>query len=159
MSIMEPLIRQILQIGIVTKDVKAMVRRYEEQYGITGWTLIDGEKGFDPEQKAVDLEVRGKRCDFEISLASVWVGDVELELIQPLDDLSDYASFLKEHGEGVHHISIGTDPKAFAAKMKERGVAELMKGTIPKTADWIYYDSESEIGMIAEVVDKSIAKQ
>ena len=30
--------------------------------------------------------------------------------------------------------------------------------TIPKTADWVYYDSESEIGMIAEVVDRSIAE-
>ena len=154
---MESLIRQILQIGIVTKDVKAMAKRYEELYGVTGWTIIDGEKGFDPDQKAVGLTVRGERVDFEISLASAWVGDVEIELIQPLDDKSDYARFLKEHGEGVHHISIGTDPKAYAAKMKERGIQELMKGTIPNTSNWVYYDSENEIGMITEVVDRSIA--
>lgn len=156
---MEPLIKQILQLGIVTKDVKSMAKRLEEEYGIGPWMIIDGEKGFDPDKKAIGLTVRGERVDFEISLASAWVGDVELELIQPLDDKSEYARFLKEHGDGVHHISIGTNPTAFAEKMKERGIPELMKGTIPKTSNWIYYDSEKEIGMIAEVVDTSIADE
>ena len=151
---MDPFVKQILQLGIVTKDVKAMAKRYEEEYGIGPWMIMDGEKGFDPDQTAVGLTVRGERVDFEISLASAWVGDVELELIQPLDDKGDYARFLKEHGEGVHHISIGTDPKAFAEKMKEKGIPELMKGTIPNNSDWVYYDSESELGMIAEVVDR-----
>ena len=68
-----------------------------------------------------------------------------------------YARFLKEHGEGVHHISIATDPEKFAARMKEREIPELMKGTIPNISNWVYYDSEKELGMIAEVVDKSIA--
>lgn len=155
---MESMIRKIVQIGIVTKDIKAMVKRYEEFYGIGGWMVIDGEKGFDPDQKAINTEVRGVPCEFEISLAQAMVGDVQIELIQPLDDLSDYARFLKEYGEGVHHICIDADPAAFAQKMAERNIPVLMKGTIPKSADWTYYDANDELGMIVEVVDRSIAE-
>jgi 4-hydroxyphenylpyruvate dioxygenase-like putative hemolysin len=34
------------------------------------------------------------------------VGQVQWELIEPLDDESDYARFLAEKGEGVHHIAV-----------------------------------------------------
>ncbi len=36
------------------------------------------------------------------------VGNVMWELIQPLDELSDFARFLAEKGEGVHHIAVAT---------------------------------------------------
>jgi methylmalonyl-CoA/ethylmalonyl-CoA epimerase len=34
------------------------------------------------------------------------VGQVQWELIEPLDDESIYARFLAERGEGVHHLGV-----------------------------------------------------
>ena len=148
---MEPLIRKILQIGIVTKDAKAMMKRYEEVYGITGWLFVDGTTGFDPAQKARDLTTRGVKHDFEITLAQTMIDDVQIELIQPLDEFSDYGLFLKEHGEGVHHICVEADQERMPAVMRERGVPELLSGTIPNTSHFIYYDTSPDIGMTVEV--------
>jgi hypothetical protein len=39
-------------------------------------------------------------------LATTMVGKVQWELIEPLDHESDYARFLAEKGEGVHHIAV-----------------------------------------------------
>ena len=149
---MEPLIKKITQIGIVTKDIKGMIKRYEKVYGITDWFFTDGEIGFDPSQKAHDLTTRGVKKDFEISLAQAMIGDVEIELIQPLDDNSDYALFLKEKGEGVHHICVETDQERMPAAMKERGIPELMSGKVTGVSHFIYYDTVPEIGMTVEVL-------
>jgi len=37
------------------------------------------------------------------------IGDVEWELIQPLDDKSIYAEFLEKHGEGLHHVAFDVE--------------------------------------------------
>ena len=148
---MEPLITKINHIGIVTKDVRAMMKRYEEVYGVTGWTFLDGEKGFDPSQKARNLTVRGVRQDYEISLAQTMIGDVRIELIQPLDDNSDFARFLKEKGEGVHHIGIDADQARMPDAMERSGVPELLSGTIPEETHFVYYDTLPQIGMTVEV--------
>lgn len=149
---MEPLIKKITQIGIVTRDIKNMIKHYEEDYGITDWFFTDGEVGFDPAQKAQDLTTRGVKHDFEISLAQAMIGDVQIELIQPLDEFSDYAQFLKEKGEGVHHICVQADTAHMPAAMKARGVPELLSGTVPGVSHFVYYDTVPDIGMTLEVV-------
>ncbi|MCC8164099.1 MAG: VOC family protein [Lachnospiraceae bacterium] len=150
---MSELVQKITQIGIVTKDARAMARRYEEIYGIGGWTILDGEKGFDPAAKAQDLTTRGVKRDFEITLALSHVGEMEIELIQPLDEYSDYSRFLREHGEGVHHISIITDVKGFKKQMEEREIPVLMSGRVPGVETFTYYDCGAELGMILEIHD------
>ena len=39
-------------------------------------------------------------------LVTAMVGRVQWELIEPLDDESDYARFLADKGGGVHHIAV-----------------------------------------------------
>jgi methylmalonyl-CoA/ethylmalonyl-CoA epimerase len=41
-------------------------------------------------------------------LAVATVGQVQWELIEPLDEESVYARFLAEKGEGVHHVAVAT---------------------------------------------------
>lgn len=151
---MSKLLQKVTQIGIVTRDAKAMAKRYEEIYGIGNWTIFDGEKGFDPKAKAHELTVRGKLQDFEITLALAKVGDMEIELIQPLDEFSDYAIFLREHGEGVHHISVVTNIAEFHETMRKRNIKPIMSGRIPGVETFTYYDTVPELGMTLEVHDK-----
>ncbi len=148
---MEPLLKGISHIGVVTRDVKALMKRYEEVYGVTGWTFQDGEKGFDPSQKAQNLTVRGKKQDYEISLAQTTIGGVRLELIQPLDDKSEFSRFLREKGEGIHHIGIDVDMDRMPGVMADRGVPEILSGTIPGDTHFIYYETLPELGVTVEV--------
>lgn len=145
-------IRNITQIGIVTSDVYAMADRYEKLYGVGPWEIRDGKKGFKDE--AEDLMVYGKRQDFKVSLALCMVGNVQLELIQPLDEYSDYANHLKQHGEGViHHISIITDNDDFRKTMEVRGIPSIMKGHVVGVETFEYFDTGKELGYKVELHD------
>ena len=135
-------IKNITQIGIVTGDLYAMVDRYQKLYGIGPWEIRDGKKGFKDE--AEDLMVYGKRQDFKVSLALCMAGNVQLELIQPLDEYSDYAR---------HHISILTDIQAFRETMAERGIASLMKGHVAGVETFEYFDTGRELGVKVEIHD------
>ena len=152
---MSELMQKIEQIGIVTGDLKGMVKRYEEVFGVGPWVIADGEGGLDPKYQAVDLTVRGKRENFSVSLAWAKVGDIEIELIQPLDDKSDYARFLKEHGDGIHHISMVTDVPKFRETAERQNIPELMTGRVPGVETWIYYDSSPAVGMTIEIHDRT----
>ena len=145
-------ITNITQIGIVTSDVYAMVDRYQNIYGIGPWEIRDGKKGFKDE--AEDLMVYGQRQDFKGSLALCMAGIVQLELTQPLDEYSDYAKHLKEHGEGhIHHISIITDNQAFRKTMVERDIPSIMKGHVVGVETFEYFDTGRELGYKVEIHD------
>ena len=45
----------------------------------------------------------------KVKVVMLGLEDTRLELIEPLDDTSPISKFLKERGEGIHHIAITAD--------------------------------------------------
>jgi methylmalonyl-CoA/ethylmalonyl-CoA epimerase len=66
-----------------------------------------------------------KRTEVEsqrVRLALIPVGDIYLELLEPLDDESTIAKFITERGEGLHHIAFEVeDIEASMAEFKAKG--------------------------------------
>lgn len=56
-----------------------------------------------PEAEIVEVPAEGVR------IASLRFGDVALELLEPLGDQGAIAKFLRERGEGIHHIALEVD--------------------------------------------------
>jgi methylmalonyl-CoA/ethylmalonyl-CoA epimerase len=79
------------------------------------------------------------------------VGQVQWELIEPRDDASDYARFLAERGEGVHHIAVAPAnyDRALAGEAK-RGRDPVLSGTFGgfRVA---YLPTEHDLGVIVEI--------
>src|SRR5215471_19143829 len=97
----EPSFTETLQIRIVGRDLETAMRRYAEDYGIGPWEIVEFHAG-----EAEGLHERGQPVRRSWLLATAMVGTVQWELIEPLDDESDYARFLAETGGGVHHIAV-----------------------------------------------------
>ncbi|MCU6761087.1 methylmalonyl-CoA epimerase [uncultured Roseburia sp.] len=149
-------ISQITQIGIVTGDLKKMMKNYEEKLGIGPFEIVvDGANGIGA--KAENLKVHGKLQDFEVLVACCKLEAVEIELIQPLDDKSIYAEHLRKHGEGViNHIAIVTpDNAAFRTLMKEENVESILKGDVnpAEGESFEYFDCGELMGTIVELHD------
>ena len=68
--------------------------------------------------------------------------DTRLELIQPLDDSSPISKFLKERGEGIHHIAITADEiESDVNHAKENGMkflGELRTGSYGRKITFIH---------------------
>ena len=69
------------------------MRRYVDDYGIGPWQVYTSAAG-----KAEDFREYGQPVARSWRLAVATVGDVQWELIEPLDDESVYARFLAEKG-------------------------------------------------------------
>lgn len=93
---------KLLQIGIIVEDAAASAKKYEEQYGMGPWNLVDFGPGLFPK-----MLVDGKPGMVEGKFAFCQVYGIEIELIQPIND-SPYKTWLEEHGPGIHHIAVVT---------------------------------------------------
>jgi methylmalonyl-CoA/ethylmalonyl-CoA epimerase len=84
------MIKKIDHIAIVVKDIDKAIKGYEEMFGF---------------KKISKMEFGGG----EAIVAIIKVGDINLELFQPVKAGTAFDKFLKENGGGLHHISFLTD--------------------------------------------------
>lgn len=97
----EPVFTETLQLGIVVRDLNATVRRYVNDFGIGPWEVLECTAG-----TAEDFREYGQPVERSWRLATAIVGQVQWELIEPVDEDSVYARFLAKNGEGVHRVAV-----------------------------------------------------
>jgi len=76
-------------------------------------------------------------------------------LIQPLEGESMWSDFLKEHGEGIHHIRFNVpdvEPVIEYLAGHDIGVAQSGSGLRPGTT-WVNLDTESKVGFTIEIMN------
>ncbi|RNA69012.1 methylmalonyl-CoA epimerase [Alteribacter keqinensis] len=67
-----------------------------------------------------------------VRVAFIPVGNTKLELLEPLDEKSPVAAFLKKRGEGIHHVAFSTGSlEERLVQLKKEGLPVLNE--IPKT--------------------------
>jgi len=100
-------IRRLDHIAIAVADTERALRRFRDQLGLH---VVHQE----------DLEQPPVRLTY------LDAGNAYLQLVQPLDDASSLACWLREHGEGLHHVCFGADDAVAAAA--EMGAGEARPG-------------------------------
>jgi methylmalonyl-CoA/ethylmalonyl-CoA epimerase len=99
-----PLLKRIDHIGIAVHDLDAAMAFYRATYGLVEWEQIEL-----PERHMV--------------VAVCHVGDCMLELIAPISEEAAFVRFLRERGEGIHHIAYEVDDVDAALRTVEgRGI-------------------------------------
>lgn len=139
--------KDVVQVAVVVNDAKATMERYETVYGIGPWEIMELNR-----ETARDIIANGAPIpegeDFQVILAMSKIGNMNLELIEPITPNSDYYTYLKEHSEGFHHVAIIQDD-SFADLMKKRGIHVISSATLGHT-DCVYYDTRKDLGFIVE---------
>jgi methylmalonyl-CoA/ethylmalonyl-CoA epimerase len=149
---MRPLLPKIGQISMIVDDALAYAKRYNDEFGIGPWHFLL----FD-ESNMTGMTVHGKPVKYAMKIALCNMFDTELELIEPMDDKSAYAEFLKEHGPGLHHLAFVTPNNTYRETYRElqsRNNEMIQGGTDPGGQDFAYFDLTKELGMIIELNDR-----
>ncbi|WP_297494818.1 VOC family protein [Acidocella sp.] len=98
-----------------------------------------------------------------LRVAFVWMRNTALEVVEPMDDRSPHHLFLKERGEGLHHLaywvaSVRTEIAAMSGCGAEPNL--LVDGTGPgNDVPWCYLESEMPGSTIIELIERNPASE
>lgn len=139
---------QVVQVGIVVKDIEKASRAYSEILGldVPQWFLTD----------TVDkahTQFRGKPSEARAKLAFFQLKNITIELIEPVGGPSTWREFLDQHGEGVHHLAF--EVKGMDEKLKllaEWGIPLLQQGDY-EGGRYAYVDGARSLAIILELLE------
>jgi hypothetical protein len=138
--------RRIIQIAQVVEDIDKTMKAYWEILNIGPWDVYT----FAPPVLR-ECHFKGKPSDATWVLSLAWVGEMQLELMQPLSGESVYTHFLKKKGEGIHHIKEWVDDCAqVVAEYRKRGIDVIQSGKYDED-EFYYLNTEPELGILYEI--------
>lgn len=142
--------RRIFQIGFVTDDLEKAMQAWIDNLGVGPWTVLTFT-----EATMKNFKVNGKLVTepFKFLIAATSMGDLQIEILQPVYGPSHLSEFLAASGPGFHHIKervADADIPGFLSGLRSRGVGILQSGELG--ADLHYHlDTESKLDFIYEI--------
>lgn len=142
--------RKIAQVCMIVKDIQKAMEQYWKIWGVGPWAI----HYFNPESIR-DFIVRGKRVEneFEVIIAVSQLGDIQIELIQPIKGPSIYWEFLDKKGEGIHHIKEYVSDNNIEKDLneyKQKGIEVIQSGKFDEDV-FYYLDTEPTLGYLLEL--------
>ena len=131
------MIKKISHLGMAVRDLEESRKYYEDVFGLTTSDPIVGGGG-------------------TIHVSMIPVGDVHVELLQPVGNEGVMAKFLEKRGEGFHHICYEVDDiHAEINRMKKAGMEIL--GDVMDGAEGpsICLQPTKTHGVVVELVEKT----
>jgi len=145
----------INHICVVTRDLDRLVRVYWEKYGIGPWSI------YRYDATNMRATVAGEPIRFEMRAALAQLGPpARIELIEPLDERSQYAESLRARGDAdhLHHVRLdvaGYD-EALAAAAEVGADVRMSADFAGGGADGppfrsTYLETEADLGFLLEL--------
>ena len=141
-------LERLVQIGIVVADRDRTARLLTSLFGIGPFRFVEW-----PDRPESRYYYRGGEEHIRIKQAFVQLGDVEVELIQPLEGRSAYQDFLDQTGGGIHHVLFEVnDIDPIIRELADSGVTVLQSGTgIRPGTRWALMDTQKLLGFLVEL--------
>ncbi len=142
---------EIKQICILVEDVYKSMRDFWEVLQIGPWDV----RHFNPENCSY-FEVGGKQLveKFDFIAAVAYAGDIEFELVQPIEGPNVYWDVLNKKGPCIHHFKVvikDTDElKGYLEELAEKGISVTQTGWLDGDVH-AYIGTEDKVGFIIEM--------
>lgn len=147
----------VTQIGFVVWDVDKAVEHYLSMLGMGPWTVYE----FVPDQHWF----WGKPSHLKLKMAKAMSGNIEFELIQPLEGESLHLEFLETSGEGVQHLGFNVPDyddtfdrfvkAGFEPAMRAETYVDTYKGRLKAC----YFDTRRVTGIALEIMWRSWSQE
>lgn len=141
----------IKQVCILVENLEEAMKNYWEKFGIGPWDI----RHFTPDTVR-DFYVHKEHITegFDFICAVCWEGDIEYELIQPVEGPNIYWDHLKRFGSGLHHFKIvipdDDELKAYVQELEDKGLTVTQTGWIDNDVHY-YVDSYDKLGLTLEL--------
>jgi len=148
--------KKFLHVGVVVRDLERTLNTLTNVFGIGPFKILD----FPPkdEESEIEMTYHGKPADFSAKFCFADMGNIELEIIQPISGKSVWFDFLEKHGEGIHHIKfLVSDLQETKQYLDEYNFELTQSGSavgVNKGKTWAYFGTEDKIGFVIEVLNE-----
>jgi len=116
----------VIQLCWVVDDIAAAEEFHTRHFGAGAWTRMPDVR-FGPDEATY----RGAPADFTAHVSLAYAGDLQLELIQPVEGESIYTEFLARSGPGLHHLCFETDDLGAAiGRARAAGLEIVQQGAM-----------------------------
>jgi methylmalonyl-CoA/ethylmalonyl-CoA epimerase len=110
--------------------------------------------------KSPTMRVTNGNTGFNLRAGFVLMGNTLLDFLEPVDNRSPHAAWLRERGEGMHHLgylvrSIAHELDAIAAARSGVRPPLLVQGDGSEPVRWVYLDAEVANGAVIELIERS----
>jgi catechol 2,3-dioxygenase-like lactoylglutathione lyase family enzyme len=137
--------QRVHHVCIVVRDIDA-AQRYYESVGIGPWHDYPPLSGFS------DLRVPDREGFLGLTYRYAWIGEFQIQLVQPGPHETPQRRFLDEHGEGVFHIGFEVaDADAADGQAAALGLRAMMRGRRPDGSGFTYFDTADAAGVVLEI--------
>jgi catechol 2,3-dioxygenase-like lactoylglutathione lyase family enzyme len=139
----------LAQVAIVVHNIDDAAKRYADILGMPVPQVIATAPGLEVNQTYL-----GQPSDAQAKLAFFDVGQVQIELIEPMGGASTWQDVLDRKGEGVHHIAFWVEGMQKSVDfLKARGIAMIQRGDMGE-GQYAYFDSEGQLGVTLELLER-----
>jgi len=140
----------VTQIAIIVHDIDASIDRFSQILGMDKPPVIITD-----DYEKAKTNYRGQATPAKAKLAFFHMGQVDIELIEPIGGPSIWQEHLDAKGEGVHHIAFwikGTD--GVTQFLGQHGIEAVQQGHFTGGM-YTYYDSTPALGVMLELLEKT----
>lgn len=139
----------VAQIAIVVRDIEGASKRWAEILGMPVPNIIITQPG-----EEVHMTYRGQPSNAQAKLAFFNLGQVQLELIEPIGEPSTWKEALDQNGEAVHHIAFWVeDMQASVDFLKQHGIPMIQRGDMGE-GQYAYFDAQDKLGVQIELLER-----
>ena len=139
---------RIMQVGIVVADVEKTA---------TAWSQILGlpmpEIRLTDELEFAQTEYKGAPTTARARMAFFHMGQVDIELLEPVGEPSTWNDQLQQHGPSIHHVALDIDGmREKLAYLDSKGLKLIQRGEYVG-GRYAYLDSQDELGAVLELLE------
>jgi methylmalonyl-CoA/ethylmalonyl-CoA epimerase len=138
----------VTQIGIIVRDIEVKTRAWSKILGLPMPDIIIT----DTLEKA-QTHYNGEPTTARAKLAFFHMGQLDVELIEPIGESSTWRDHLDQHGDSLHHIAFkikGMQEKV--AYLDSQGVPLVQRGEYTG-GRYAYLDGVPQLGTILELLE------
>ena len=145
----DPGMEKVIQIAIVVKDIEEAAKRWAELLGKPVPEIRTTRPG-----NEVKVIYRGKPSNGQVKLTFFALGQVVIELLEPISGGTSWQEFMDEKGEGVQHIGFQVvDPEKTSAELEKAGYPIFHQGRYDSDdGTYIYHDTQDALGVVVELL-------
>jgi catechol 2,3-dioxygenase-like lactoylglutathione lyase family enzyme len=140
--------RHMAQVGIIVKDIEQSVAIYSQIFGVEKPPIIITD-----DYEKAHTTYNGQASGAKAKLAFFDMGQVQIELIEPIGEPSTWKAHLDSRGESVHHIAfIVPDTDKALTFLTRQGMTVEQQGDYTG-GRYTYINSVPQLGVALELLE------